>query len=96
MAQIQTRLDSQTSQIEQIDIFTRIMNCEFYDEEEVRYDRPDNYINTAAYIGVALAGSSILDPVWACVRRLYDGRGKVYRDQFRMKMAWNDRANGWN
>lgn len=95
MSQIQTRLDSQTYQIEEVDVFTRLMNGLIWDEEEVRYDRPDSYRNTWAYVGLAKAGSSVLDPVWSCIRRSYDGRGKVYRDQFRANMVWNDRANGW-
>ncbi len=95
MSQIQTRLDSSHSQIEEQDVFTRIMNGEFWDEEEVRYDRPSSYCNTWAYVGLARAGSSILDPVWACVRRSYDANGKVYRDQFKANMAWSERANGW-
>ncbi len=95
MSQIQTRLDSSRSQIEEVDVFTRIMNGQFWDEEEVRYDRPSSYINTWAYVGLATSGTSVLDPVWSCVRRSYDGQGKVYRDQFRTKVAWSERANGW-
>lgn len=95
MSQIQTRLDASRSQIEEIDVFTRIMQGEFWDEEEVRYDRPASYVNTWAYVGLAAKGASVLDPVWACVRRSYNANGKVYRDQFRENIAWNERANGW-
>lgn len=95
MSIIQTRLDASRSQFEQIDIFTRIMNGEFWDEEEVRYDKPQILINGLAYVGVANAGSSVIDPVWACVRRTYDANGRSARDQFREKIAWIDRANGW-
>lgn len=95
MSQIQTRLDSSRSQIEEMDVFTRIMRGEFWDEEEVRYDRPSDYRNAWAYIGVAVAGASPLDPVWSCVRRAYDANGKVYRDQFRSNVCWTERTNNW-
>ena len=95
MSQIQTRLDSARYQIEEQDVFTRIMRGEFWDEEEVRYDRPLNYANAAAYIGIAAAGSSVMDPVWCVVKRSYDANGKVYRDQFRSKVSWTERTNNW-
>jgi hypothetical protein len=96
MSQIQTRLDPSRSQIEEIDVFTRLLTGQIWDEEEVRYLRPTSYINTWAYVGVAKSGASPLDPVWSCIRRSYDGRGKIYRDQFRESIAWTDVESGWN
>lgn len=95
MSKITTTLGyGQTSTVE-YDFFTRIMKGEFWDDEEVRYDRTNNRANAFEYCGVAPAGSSPLDPVWMCVRRCYDSQGKPYRDQFRKSISWSARTEGW-
>ena len=96
MSKLQTRLGYGKTAVVEMDTFTRIIKGEFWDFEEVRYDRPSAYSNSFAYVGVATQGSSILEPVWSCIRRTYDENGKVVRDQFRQNIAWSDRFTGWN
>lgn len=70
MSLVASSLGNGLHEIKEADLFTRILTNQFEDNEEVRYDMPDTQVNTWAYIGVAKAGSSILDPVWACMRRM--------------------------
>jgi hypothetical protein len=95
MSLLHTNIGNGQADIVEMDTFTRIMRCQYWDTEEVRYDPPSSYINNWSYVAVAPSGSSILDPVWACVRRSYDARGKVFRDQFRKNIAWSERFNNW-
>ncbi len=95
MSILKTRLGYGKEAMVEMDTFTRIMKGEFWDFEEVRYDRPMDYKDAYAYIGVAPAGSPTTDFVWFCIRRTYNAFGKVARDQFRSNMAWDDRASNW-
>ncbi len=95
MSQITTNLGYGKQAIVEMDVFTRIMKGEFWDDEEVRYLRPLNYRNSFAYVGLAPSGSSVLDPVWSCVRRSYDANGKCYRDQFQSNIPWVEVENNW-
>lgn len=95
MSQVQINLGNGKTAVTELDYFTRIMNGQFWDFEEVRYDRPLDYANAYAYVGVAPAGSSADAAVWCCVRRSYDLNGKCVRDQYRSDIAWTARTTGW-
>jgi hypothetical protein len=95
MSQTILNLGNGRESVTEDSVFTRLMNGQILDTEEVRYDSPADLRGSWAYVGVALAGSSPLDAVWSCIRRSFDGNGKRYRDQFRANIAWTDRANGW-
>lgn len=86
--------DSKQGVIE-LDVFTRILKGEFYDDEEVRIERPGSYILGEEYVGLAKAGSSVFDPVWNCARCVWVN-GKKTRMQFRSNIVWEDRITGWS
>lgn len=77
------------------DDFTRIVQGQFNNNEEVRIDRPGNYAGGFEYIAIAPTGSSTASAVWSCVRCTWSGGHKV-RMQYLENIAWDDRAiAGW-
>ncbi len=76
----------------ELDTFTRMLNSQIRDNEEVRMDKPDSWLNGAEYMGVAPSGSSITDTVWACIKRTWFNN-RCIRVQFKENMAWVDRDN---
>ena len=90
MSQVVTRLGYGVTGIVEADQFTRILNEQFYDDEEVRMLRNSVY----EYCGVALAGSLTSDPVWTCLRQSRDINGKVCRWQIKFNVVW-DNISQW-
>ena len=86
--------DAQQGIIE-MDVFTRLLKGEIYDTEEVRKESPSDYSNGFEYVGVALSGSSIYDPVWNCCRCTWESFKKT-RIQFRKNISWDQKDLGWN
>ena len=76
------------------DTFTRIMQGQIENTEEMRRDAPVSFVGSFEYIGVATAGSNTGALVWDVVRVTWSGNKKV-RYQFRENIAWDDRALGW-
>ena len=76
------------------DTFTRIMQGQIENTEEMRRDAPVSFVGSFEYIGVATAGSSTGALVWDVVRVTWSNNKKVHY-QFRENIAWDDRALGW-
>ena len=95
MSQLQTRLGYGQTGVIELDAVTRILNGQFYDNEEVRIDRPTLFDNAFEYVAVAPDGSKTSDPVWYCIRCTWVNNRKT-RLQFRENIAWDDRAQGWS
>jgi hypothetical protein len=80
--------------IYEVDKFTRILDAQVYDSEEIRIERPDSYGNGFEYVAIAPVGSDTGISVWACVRCTWVNKQKV-RMQFRDNVSWDSRAVGW-
>lgn len=78
----------------ELDSFARILNGHIYNTEEVRFERPQNYLNSFEYVGLAPLGSLPTDPVWDCVRCSWVNNRKI-RMQFQAKIPWETRSVGW-
>lgn len=85
--------DRKTADLE-LDVFTRILTGQIYDNEEVRMDKPESYNNGFEYCGVAELGSDPSLPVWNCIRCTWMNNRKV-RMQYRSNIIWNNRSGGW-
>ena len=98
MAQLSTHLGYGKTGIIELDIFTRMLREEIYDYEEVRLVQPSYgaYWNTFSYMGLAIAGSPIDQPVWNVIRKTIDGGGRTSRIQFRENIKWTEYALGWS
>lgn len=76
------------------DTFTRILQEQIKNTEEVRFDQPQTYNNTFEYIGIAPAGSLTSDFVWGIIRVSWVMNKKI-RIQFQDNVAWDNRTQGW-
>ena len=76
------------------DTFTRIMQGQYNNNEEVRFEVPTSYMNNYEYVAVAPVGSLPTEPVWSCVRCEWVNNKKT-RLQFRQSVSWIDRSIGW-
>lgn len=76
------------------DTFTRIMQDQYNNDEEVRAFMEGSYDLGFQYIGLAPAGSLETDLVWDCVRCTWVNKSKT-RYQFRQGIAWESRTLGW-
>ena len=55
----------------EVDTFTRMLNNQIYDNEEIRMEKPLTWDGTYEYMGLAPSGSLVNDPVWACIRKTW-------------------------
>lgn len=94
MSRLQSRLGYGRVGDVELDSFTRLLTNQIFDNEEVRLDKPLSWDNTYEYVSLALAGSSIDDPVWDCIRRTWVNN-RCVRMQYQPNIAWSNRANGW-
>ncbi len=78
----------------ELNVFTRLLEGEIYDFEEIRKDSPLDYTDGYEYVGLAPSGSSIADPVWSCIRFTWENSRKT-RMQYKADMTWNNRTQGW-
>lgn len=76
------------------DTFTRILNGQILNTEELRLEKPAVYDGTFEYVGLAIAGSDIADPVWSVVRTTWVYKCRT-RIEFRSGVAWIDKHLGW-
>lgn len=73
--------------------FTRILNGQFADNEQVLNDIPStSFQNASQYIGVAPATALTSDSTWNIVRILHDAVGNEYKKSIKLAVVWNDRA----
>jgi hypothetical protein len=79
------------SAIVESDVFTRMLNDQIYDNEELRMDKPSDYTSGYEYLGLALAGSSITNAVWCCIKRTWQNN-RCIRVQYKAAIPWTDRA----
>ena len=94
MSVVQTPLGYQKFAYIELDVFTRILASQFWDNEEVRVSKPSAYTDGYEYIAVADSGSSPTEPVWSCVRCTWVNNKRT-RIQFRKNLSWADRSEGW-
>jgi hypothetical protein len=85
--------DRKTADIE-VEDFTRLLTCQFQGNEDVRMDKPSDYINGFEYTGLALSGSLTSDTVWSIVRFTWINNRNI-RAQYQSKMSWDNRSQGW-
>lgn len=78
----------------ELDVFTRLLNNQLYDNEEIRVDRPVDLTADFEYVAVATAGSSPDDPVWSCIRRSWINK-HVVRIQYQSGIPWTYKELGW-
>lgn len=78
----------------ELDAFTRMLNNEIYDTEEMRLERPVGYEYGYEYMGLALSGSSPSEPVWCCIRRTWLNK-TVIRIQYKSEVIWDFKWIGW-
>ena len=77
------------------DTFSRMLTDSFHDHEEVRFLKPPHTNGTCyAYMGLAINGASVSDPVWSCIRQTWEEK-KVVRLQYRTGVAWDAVTVGW-
>lgn len=74
--------------------FTRILNGQLNDTEEMRLEKPMSYGMGFEYVGVGPNGANTADLVWNVVRCEWIDSKKT-RIQYRNNIAWDDRAIGW-
>lgn len=73
--------------------FTRILNGQFADNEQVLRDTPNTtFANASEYIGVALATALTSDSTWNIIRVLYDANGNEYKKSIKLAVIWDNRT----
>lgn len=95
MSQLLINLGYGKNGLIELDVFTRMLNDQIHDNEEVRLDKPMDYASGYEYMGVALKDSPIDLDVWSCIRRTWN-QGHCIRMQCRTDIAWEDRIFGWS
>lgn len=95
MSLLQVNLGNGRQGTIELDTFTRMLKDEFYDNEEVRMDKPEAWANSYCYMAIAPTGSSIYAPVWSCIRKTFNADSKGIRMQYRENIAWADHTIGW-
>lgn len=75
--------------------FTRINEKRIRDDEEVRYDIPNDLTNGNIYIGVSEDDTATSATSWTIVRYYFDANKKPNRSRIRFDVAWDDRTIGW-
>lgn len=78
----------------ELDVFTRILNNQIYDTEEMRVEKPINYLFGYEYVAIALSGADTDKPIWACVRRTWLDN-HVTRIQYKSDVTWDFKSIGW-
>lgn len=76
------------------DTFTRILQGQINDNEEIRCEKPMSYALGYEYVGLGPDGANTADPVWDVVRVEWVSSKKT-RMQYRADISWDDRAIGW-
>lgn len=74
---------------------TRILQKEFADDEEVRYEIPATLASGDIYIGVADDGTATSAELWNVVRIYFDANENPTRLRLQTAIAWDNRAVGW-
>lgn len=74
---------------------TRILQKEFADTEEVRYEVPSSLVGADIYIGVAADGTATSATDWNVVRVYFDANENPTRARIQLDISWDDRASGW-
>lgn len=90
MSQLQVSLGYGKIGIIELDTFTRILNDQIYDTEEIRKDFNGNY----EYVAIALSGSNVDDSVWNCVRVTWLNGHRI-RVQFQSNISWTTKDLNW-
>lgn len=98
---LDTTVDAVRIAVESVDTKTpgselnRIMNKQFTDAEEARYDIPADLTSSSIYIGVATDGTATSAASWNIVRVYFDGNKKPSRLRIQQSISWDNRATGW-
>jgi hypothetical protein len=90
MSQILVPLGYGKLNIIEVDTFTRMLNNQILDAEEVRLDKPISYQAGFEFMGVAPAGADVEEPLWCIIRRTWDNKRAV-RLQYKQNVKWSDR-----
>lgn len=76
--------------------FSRILNENFHDTEQMKRDAPSaSYQNAFEYIGLAPAAAVDTDATWAIVRKEYNATGDLIAQRVRLNIQWAQRTAGW-
>ncbi len=90
MSLVSFRLGNGNTGTVEIDCFTRLLNNQIYDTEEIRKAWYGNY----EYVCVGPLGSSIYEPVWNAIRTTWIN-GKRFRVQYQPNLAYAYITDGW-
>ena len=84
------RLPYGNSVVVELDTFTRMLNDQILDTEEIRKFWAGPY----EYVCLAPSGSPLNEPVWCAIRVTWIN-GKKTRIQFQENMTYSDITSGW-
>lgn len=76
------------------DTFTRLLQGQFYNTEEVRISRPTSFSNGSEYVGAAPTGSATSETIWKVVKCTWENYHKT-RLQYREGISWDNKEFGW-
>lgn len=72
------------------DTFTRILQNQVYETEEIRRAAPSSFVGSYEFIAFGPKGASTGASVWDCVRCTWS-MGKKVRFQYLENISWDDR-----
>lgn len=92
MSLLSIKLGNGKEGIVEVDTFTRMLNNQIYDSEEMRLERGSDLTLSYEYMGIAPSGSSTSLPVWSCIRKTW-ANSRCTRVQYKDNIAWSNKAN---